>query len=276
VKRSKERIVYLGDYPLKERMRMSRNYVYSEIDWETIRRTVYSGAMAVFDVSDAVEMFPHLELDADYDLICYVSKEYHGMHGRVAAIKKGDSSAPVKREESLLDREFGAFDLPESAVFPIEAMYNDGTSEGYLEAVLFQQMIRVLPYAHYQREMWDEIVSEYPEGFPTDWVVYADIGEWTPRAIWDDDENCSIMVCRMEIENGLGASDGRNRIYLTSYSFETELTFYYLQKRMKGKKDEYKGRMENDSRYSEKRRCCVHSQSSVLIAKVRSEKAYVW
>lgn len=271
-----EKIVYLGDYPLQECWQMCVSYAHSQIDWNAVKRTVSDKEVAVFDVSDAVELFPHLELDERYNLICYVSKEHHGLWGHTAAIKRGDSSVPQKAE-SAMERKLGVFHLPETAVFPMDVIYNDGTSEGFLEAVLFQQMIRALPCIHFEWDVWNRIVGTYPNNFPADWDVYAEIRDWTPRAIWDSSGNCKIMVCHIEIENGFGASDGRSRLYLTKCSFKTGLKFHYWSEQNNSRiTNIYKGRVEDDSRYGEKRRCCVYNQSSVLIAKVSREKAGDW
>ena len=83
----------LSQYPLDEHYEVCRKYM-SRLDWDEISENIAKKGTIGVDVSDVISLFLHLELDPDYRLICYMTSEYHGVFGRVAAIKKSDDWQP--------------------------------------------------------------------------------------------------------------------------------------------------------------------------------------
>ena len=81
----------LSQYPLESHYKICRQYIRQSIDWTEVSNIIREKGTICIDVSNTISLFPHLELDADYCLVCYMTSEYHGIWGRVAAIKKDES-----------------------------------------------------------------------------------------------------------------------------------------------------------------------------------------
>ncbi len=264
---------YLDHYPLKEHYDVCREYLYGKTDWQSKSTELKEKGVIWFDISNAINLFPHLELDEDYALICYLSSEYHGLWGHVAALHHSASRTPIidSEFERLSKLIWGThFKLPEAAVPPMEAIYNDGTSEGYLEALLCDLFLSAFPYTRHEQEHLDIIMTEPPFMLGNAWDSYVDIPDWRPRAIVKSGHADTIIAFRREIENGIGASSGQDRIYLSQYNFQSWLGLYHslLPQKSRAK---YQGQIDDDARYTDKRRCCVSVVSSLLIAQ---EKHY--
>lgn len=267
---------FLDHYPLKECYATCGEYLRHHIDWDAKSKEIREKGAIYFDVSDVISLFPHLDLDENYQLICYLSSEYHGLWGRVAAIEVGADKTPVfNPKDEWLSKLFHGkhFELPENAAPPMEAIYNDGSPEGYFEAILCKHFLAAIPYARYEKECWDFILAEPPIDLNKAWDLRVDIPDWRPRAIANSRPN-TIIAFHVEIENGLGSSSGRDRIYLTEYYFQEKLGFYHSFA-AKNDRSMYHGQIDNDKRYTEKRHCCVSSESSVLIAQEKHYNAKV-
>ena len=83
----KKELGFLNYYPFEERYLLCEQFIQSCIDWDGRFKEINLSGVSYFDVSDVISLFPHLELDENYKLICYLSREYHGVWGRIAAIK---------------------------------------------------------------------------------------------------------------------------------------------------------------------------------------------
>ena len=83
--------VYLDDYPIHSSDEACSRYM-AAIDWRLVSQEIETNGVSCFDVSDTLPLFPHLTLDDDYILFCYVTREYHGLWGRVAALQKDTPS----------------------------------------------------------------------------------------------------------------------------------------------------------------------------------------
>lgn len=263
---------YLDRYPLRNHYDFCRNYLFSQIDWDSKSAEIAENGVIWFDITGVIGLFPHLELDENYDLICYLSSEYHGLWGRVAALHRGALRTPVIDSElEWLSRLFHGkqFKLPEAAVFPMEAIYNDATPEGYFEALLCERFLSALPYARYEQELWDVIMTQPPSSLDDRWDSYVSIQDWRPRAIGDERRVNTLLVFQRKIENGIGGSSGRDRIYLTQYSFQSRLGPYHSLSAV-NRRAEYRAQIDDDTRYSQTRRCCVSAASSILIAEEKS------
>lgn len=255
----------LSQYPLENHYRVCRQYIQQSIDWPEVSNIIREKGTICIDVSNTISLFPHLELDADYCLVCYMTSEYHGIWGRVAAIKN-DESWEKRRDESkpAMHPLFGnELDIPEYAAPPMEAIYNDGTAEGYFEAVLYSLFLTAIPYARFEQVRWDMIARSLPENYDDTWDSRVALADCDPRH-----SGRTLTVLRRVVENGIGASSGRDRIYLTQYTFAKRIKEYLFCT----KRDErVVAHILDDARYNETRRCCVFSQTSVLVAE---EKEY--
>ena len=127
----KDEVTLFKYYPLEEHYIMCERYLKSRIDWSEISAEIKRNGVSYFNVSDILMLFPHLELDEDYDLICYLGNEYHGIWGRIAAIQDDENIEPVFDAETKAASHFfmgKEFKLPERAVPPMEAIYHDVTA----------------------------------------------------------------------------------------------------------------------------------------------------
>lgn len=85
---------YLDGYPLEEHYAICRRFLCDGMDWSSISENIRKNGVITFDISNVLSCFPHLELDENYKLICYLTREYHGIWGRIAAVKDGGFFRP--------------------------------------------------------------------------------------------------------------------------------------------------------------------------------------
>lgn len=253
----------LSHYPLENHYRVCRQYIYQSIAWAEIRNRIQREGTACIEISNAISLFPHLELDADYCLVCYMTSEYHGIWGRVTAIKNGK---PWERKhdgsKQVMHKPFGnELDMPEYAVPPMEAIYNDGTAEGYFEAVLCSLFLQAIPYTHFEQDRWSLIMNTIPNNFEENWDCQVALADWRPRYT-----KHTITSLSRRVENGIGASDGKDRIYLTQFNFCTSVNDYLLRTVLRTQRPIDTNHITDSNRYGKTRKCCVFTQSSVLVA----------
>ena len=203
-------IRYLNDYPLEENYAACKNFLKT-INWQQIYKEIDKNNVAYYDVSQVISLFPHLTLDKEYKLICCLQSEYHGVFGRVVAIKNEEEikAFNVSKRNFLDDLE-----LPKTSVFPMEKIYNDNSAEGYFEAVLCKLFLDAIPYVRFIYPQWDIIETSAPTEYFDKWNVYVDTQTWHPVFI-----DNKIICVRHVFENGFSASDGIDRLYLTEYTF---------------------------------------------------------
>ena len=156
-------------YPLEEHYIKCRNYLYQRLNWNKISKMTWTEVFYT-DISDVISLFPHLELDENYQIYCYIGTAYHGTYGTVAAIKKGCFIAA----EGIRKGHWGSLDgiLPESAFPVMEAIYHDGTKAGYMEAVLFSLFVHAIPYTRHEQEHWDRIADKPPQDLEENWNTW--------------------------------------------------------------------------------------------------------
>ena len=259
---------FLTQYSLQHHYHVCRQYL-RHINWDQKASEISEHRVVWFDVSDTLNLFSHLELDENYRLICYLTSEYYGIWGRVAAIHQADPTIPTIESNSIWAQLCHGtdFKLPEKAAPPMEAIYHDGTPEGYFESLLCEQFLSALPYTQYEQEHWDVIETAPPQNFQVKWASYLELSDWRPRLITDF-YGSSLLVFRRKIENGLGSSSGRDRIYLSQHAFKQQFSLYRTFKAKSS--GMYHGHID-DARYTGRRHCCVSTESSILIAQ---EKEY--
>ena len=248
----------LNQYSLDNHYSICNRYLNSPI-WELHSLEAVRRGVTYFDVSDVILLFPHLELDQNYSLICYLISGFHDIWGRIAAIKHGDERKPIfeKKSNLYLDQRYK---LPLTAVPPMEAVYHDGTAEGCFEAVLCSLFLSAFPYAHSEQNHWNIIMNEPPSNIEDDWNIIVDIPCWSPHCI-----DNKIIAFKRKIENGCGSSNGKDRIYLTQFNFQENLGLYHIFTK-RNRDSMYKNQIDDDKRYNKTRCCCVFSESSVLVA----------
>lgn len=261
-------IIDLSDYPLERSNKVCRGYMNC-VDWERVYEVVRANHVTYFGASDAMLIFGHLKLDEEYALYCYVSHEYHGLWGRVAAVKKAESVEPqnVTAKDPSRPLLGVGFELPDSSVPPMEAIYHDGTPHGYFEALLAEEFFHALPYVRFEQERWDNCVVRHPEGFYSDWDIYEDIADWHPRMITTPNNDVIVSMCWQHFENGIGASDGCDTIRRSQHHFEKDLVFHHFFERQKNKSSMYKAQIDDNKRYRDGHHCCVATERSIIIAK---------
>lgn len=256
----------LSQYPLDEHYEVCRKYM-SRLDWNEISENIAKKGTIGVDVSDVISLFLHLELDPDYRLICYMTSEYHGVFGRVAAIKKSDDWQPkCDIGIDFKPRNFGnQLALPECALPPMEAIFNDGSGEGYFEAVLLSLFLQALPYTRFAQDHWPIIMKTTPDNYEENWDHMVALLRWSPMCA-----NSTITALSRKVENGIGASDGKDRIYLIQFNFCRSVNDYLLRTVLKTQLPIDTNHITNSNRYSETRKCCVFTSSSVLVAVEKS------
>ena len=265
-----ENVIWINEYPLQETYDRIDRALDQRIDWRTIIDTARAEKYAAFDVSWVVNLLPHLTLDEEYRLLCYVTYEYHGIWGHVAAIRKGEPAVPTISEDLASQILSGPrLDLPACAVSPMDAIYHDGTIHGMIDALICALYMAQIPYQQFEDRHLTRFITQYPERFFTDYHRYVDIPDWRIRGIIDYKGSVStIYAIRERIEEGFGVSDGQDRIYLESYSFSRDLRGKELSRALGHDRSArtYPSYIKDNTRYNEERHCCDFSCSSVLIA----------
>lgn len=261
---TEQKIVYLDQYPFDECYRACYRYECG-IDWNAVSQEIKSKKCASFDISDCIDIFEHLQLDENYVLISYVTNGYHGMFGRVAAIPK-DQKGVAKQEVDDQIKSLPSLKLPEVAAPPMEAVYNDGTAEGYLEALLCERLIAHIPLSGRFGAPATFIV-EPPKDLQQRWNLMINIPDWRPRAVFSDREGCTLLAFSITHEDQCFAPITKNSISLKQYNFSKDLVMHWLREAQRnafGKP--YPAEIENNKRYKEGKCCCVSACSSILIA----------
>ena len=257
------------EYPLSERYKACRDYI-SSLDWDAYRDAVRANGVAQFDVTDTAALFPHLSLDENYRLTCYLAHEYHGLWGRIAAVKIGeDDTAAAVKEPPPLSRFGPRLEIPDAAAPPLEAVYHDGAPEGYVEAVICSQFLSAIPYASYEQDAWTELIDARPEDFSENWTELLYIPSWRIRFYPANGASRQgrIVAFSRDFENGLGGSSGIDSIYAASYHFVDDLDLYHMSRDLRGKSSMYQGSLPGRGRYDARHKCCVFGSSGIEVAR---------
>lgn len=252
----------LSQYPLEEHYKICRRYIADSLDWDQISASTQAKKTIGIDVSDVISLFEHLELDPDYRLICYMTSGYHGRFGKVAAVKKGDDWNPPcdMAQDVDLHRSLNTLNLPERTFPLMEAIFNDGSAEGYFEAILCARFLRAIPYTGFLYDRWPLILNVKPDNYTNAWECQVELTDWSPRY-----SEHTITALSRKIENGFGASDGKDRIYLMQFNFFKNVNEFLLAS-VATNQPISSNHIRDSKRYTEGRRCCVFNQSSILVA----------
>ena len=154
----------------------------------------------------------------------------------------------------------------------MEAIYNDGTPEGYLEAILFSQFFYALTNNTHGYYCSEYIIDAPPSDFNEFYTATVSISDWRPRFA----EN-RVIVFKEISEHTPNFGRGDDYISLTEYTFcdNLEQYRYYdtldlyrfgLGSLIKDLKPRYSTTIKDDSRYNDKRRCCMFHASSTRVA----------
>ena len=256
----------LSKYPLEEHYRCCCQYVNS-LDWDEISDITRKKRAISIDVSNAISLFPHLELDPEYQLICYMSSGYHGISGSVVAINRADdwvSQCEIDKESDP-GTPLNKTHIPECALPPMEAIFNDGSAEGYFEAVLLSLFIKALPYTRHIHNGRRHIINTLPDNYEDDWEYQVTLADYSPRYLGD-----TIMALTRRCENGLSGSDGKDCIYLSQFEFCNNVNEYLLWKALRTQRPIETKHITESNRYSETRKCCVFTESNVMVAREKN------
>lgn len=260
---------YLDDYPLAQHYAVCEDYLYNKLNRKTLSERIAAEGVIYFDISDVMDLFPRLTLDEEYRLICYLSCEYHGIWGRIAAVKNGDSREPVRDPgKAWLERLTRGrhFELPEGAAPPMEAIYNDGSPHGYFEALLAEEFLGAIPYANFEQERWDECILCYPERFCSDWDIYEMLSDLRPHFTRTRNGSVIVSVFWQHFENGFGSSNGCDEIRLAQHTFSENLNFWHDWDNLWNGHTMYKAQIRDDSRYRKGRCCSVSREQAITVA----------
>ncbi len=266
-----KQILFLDRYPLKQCYDKCHHFINKQIDWYKVGRKIEQDKVTSFSVDTCMAFFPHLQLDDDYSLICYVTTEYHGIWGRVAAIPK------TQLDNIVLETEKGIFGgvelkLPQVAAPPMEAIFCDGTPDGFLEALLLKQLLNAIPYVRYEKKNYNHFITSRPSEYALRWNEFVDIPDWRPRIMISDMNHVELIAFTHVTENGLGSSSGKDRIYISKYQFHRNLSMILMLESMGSKRSRmYHAHIDNRERYCAGKHCCVTDNSRILIAE---EKRY--
>ena len=255
-----KKIYYLDQYPFDEIAEKCKNYIHS-FDWREISDDIKEKKVIYFDVSDCIGIFEHLQLDDDYQLLCYMSREYHGMLGKTVALKKGLSQ---KAKHKGVGIGFNV-ELPPMAASPMEVIYNDGTAEGYLETVLFSNFVYDIPNSHFQHHRQALVITSLPNDISGKWDIFVDVSDVRPK-IFIEGDNASLYMFQRKYAGIFAPTDSRDEIILSQYNFDKYGFAHYLNNY---KKSSFKEHPSNNLKknYSETMRCCLFADVEIKIAK---------
>ena len=255
-----KKIYYLDQYPFDETAEKCKNYIHS-FDWREISDDIKEKKVIYFDVSDCIGIFEHLQLDDNYQLLCYVSREYHGMLGETAALEKGQN---IKAKYKGLGIGFNV-KLPQTAADPMEVVYHDGTPEGYLEAVLFSEFMYLIPNSHFQHHRKAPVITSLPKDTLDMWDIFVDVSDVRPK-IFIEGDNASLYIFRRKHAGIFAPTDSRDEIILSQYNFDKYgFTCHFNNY----KKISFKEHPSNSLRknYCDTKRCCLFADVEMKIAK---------
>ncbi|MBC8585110.1 hypothetical protein [Youxingia wuxianensis] len=203
--------------------------------------------------------YKHLSLDKEYDIFCYVAKEYHGSLGTVAAIKRGDIHNAKCKNKYFLP----IIELPQNAIDPMEAIFCDGTPEGYLEVVLFAKLIFGFPMSFNIYSDQTSILFSRPDSLIDEWDLLIDVNDWVPKV-----KDSLLYLYMYEYEHGMEASNGRSRISLRCYSFTDALWLRHAIT----EKSRYPSQLLDKNRYQNGKHCCAFNITSIDIAEQQDRR----
>lgn len=254
----------LDDYPLSEHYAACENYRQNVLRWESFSQRLSQKSVIFFDVSDALALFPHLELDAKYRLICYLSREYHGIWGRIVAIKRGNRRKPIVTPRSITDPLDADFELPDGATRPMLAIYHDGSPHGHLEALLSEKFLHAIPYTHFATDQWERCICQYPKDFQTNWTIYETLPDPRPHITTTPSGGMILSLCWYHSKGGPGASDGCDTIRLSQHTFFENLTRYLIHQ--SSKPTLHNPHISAANHYRPGRHRVLSTEQSILIA----------
>ena len=252
---------YLNDYSFEDQFWACYDYAL-DLDWKSIATEIMRDKVISFNISSAVNLFSHLTLDEDYELYAYIGAEYHGLWGRVAAVKKGEST-----QATVVEYPRGPvrtwFNLPETAVYPLSVIYADGSPYGYLDAIIAENFFRALPYMRHENRVWGICLCEQPKDYPDSWSVFVDIPDWSPR-IKQSGSATTILLCWGMNTSKFGI-EPKIRITLKEFIFYNGV--FENSMLLRGSKHGmYCAHITDARRYRAGRHCCLFDKNGIVIA----------
>ena len=259
-------MIPLDDYPFDSALDAALRYI-NRTDWDTIHRRIGEESVICFDVSNMVSVFPHLSLHGDYTLQCYMAREYHGSFGEIAAVKKGNPTAPDIQK----GLHFPTYRLPDTAVPPLDALYHDGSPHGYLEALLMAQFLSVFPRFHHENPGARRCLTQPPADLHENWDSFVELSDWRPRLFRHDNGSATLYACWLSYSSPFGSGDGRDSICLREHTF-TDIFSLRLMRCLRHETANTNSPIYGDLKRAPTPYCCAHSTSSIQIAKEQGGK----
>lgn len=258
------------EYPLSEFYAAFKQYQRS-IDHAEITDEIDTYGFAQIDVSDVVSLCTHITLDENYSLIWYLTREYNGDHGRVAAIRNGvDCNAWLEGDDG--DDE-PTMILPEAAADPMEVVYHDGSPAGHIEAVILTHLFDWLSFSRFLYDHHSELLDSRPCDMTENWCELLHVPDWRLRYYPAINERhgrpASVIVFRRIFEHGYHASSGIDRINMEEYSFSKSVRDHLSRLLWLGQKDDpapFRTHITDTERYDAAHRCCLFIPSGFKIA----------
>ena len=153
--------------------------------------------------------------------------------------------------------------MPQNATDPMEAIFCDGTPEGYLEVVLFAKLIFGFPMSFNIYSDQTSILFSRPDSLTDEWDLLIDVNDWVPKV-----KDSLLYLYMYEYEHGMEASNGRSRISLRCYSFTDALWLRHAIT----EKSRYPSQLLDKNRYQNGKHCCAFNITSIDIAEQQDRR----
>ena len=242
------------------------NQYFEQIDWKTVSNILKAGEIAQFEISDAVSIFPRLTLDSSYELWCYLTGDrYIGRWGKVAAVYIGEDN----KGHGSPGLTGTVLHLPTSAAPLMEAIYHDGSPEGYLEAILCTDLLHHI----LSSDQYEEFIEQPPTSYLENWNISRLLASW---GMWyypskSESGQSTIIAVRQRIESNYRRffDESTDRIFACKYQFIRSLDRMHSIDRKDLERQGYKTLLPGTGRYDEQRRCCLFLESRFELAHER-------
>ena len=216
------------------------------------------------DATSLLNPFTHLSIDPKYRLSAYFHYDggYHSE--RIRSVVAATPSCTTVPKATLRPSFMGQqIELPAETFNPLAAIFCDGTPEGFLEAVLFDNYIASFTNKHPARPLLGKYLFSAPDITIENWDMYIQVDDWAPKACLGE-RRCTIS-CYLKL--AYPTFPYTERIVQKRYRFSD---FGYSNKQIGGPKP-YGSLIDLYHRYSPGRSCCIFGEDTTSIADQKEE-----
>ena len=136
-----------------------------------------------YNISDSLEIFPHLHLDNAFRLLLYVSMGNDGAFCTICALQMGNDPDPMNITPVGTPIRWTH---PAQGVNPLEVVYRDGTPESFMEGVMFRDFLQNMTESVGLGTRVNEILTSAPPEFRKFKSGFdISVKDWTPRIVWN-------------------------------------------------------------------------------------------